>query len=437
MECIPTKRLKVKEIDISIEIDRLDTNVDLIIVVNNTRVNFFSKRLEYCENVEDEIHNDCVARNSQNLTTAGHAVTFVENFDLEQIALNSNIFVDALESIPVLRKKCARLGIKGNFDYPMTNDQEQCDEVNVKPFGQYEIETILDHDTVEHLYLVKWKGYDAELNTWEPVDHFGSNSNLLTDFRLMERRLSDDNIVAYKKIILLNCLLDEIMSPANQDPYILLNLNGKSASSYSPGDLWLLKRELKLNSMSLKMCRTDNQNKFRLNYEDILENAMKKLRIIVAFGSIEKLQEVCTHRKRFFNCMKFAEKHINRTIIEEGGSAPIEIENNCDFDLPPNDFTYITKCRPGPDVILSESPKWFCHCGSDCLSRTTCCPSINDSKHMYNRHGCLKSTRQTTIFECNSKCKCPSTCSNRVIQNSRKVCVSTSFIDIYFETEPV
>lgn len=178
----------------------------------------------------------------------------------------------------------------------------------------------------------------------------------------------------------------------------------------------------------------DNETKFQLNYQRILEKTMKNLWIIVAFESIDKLQDALKQRKRYLKCLKFWEEKINRTISQEEGCAPIEIENNCDFDSLPKGFTYITKCKSGPDVKVSEKPLWYCNCKSDCFSNTkTCCPNINDSKHSYNRKGCLKSLKQTTIFECNSRCKCPPTCSNRVIQNGRKV--SLSFFINNFETK--
>lgn len=40
----------------------------------------------------------------------------------------------------------------------------------------YEVEQILNHRAGEHgyEYLVKWKGYDAEYNTWEPESSFNT-----------------------------------------------------------------------------------------------------------------------------------------------------------------------------------------------------------------------------------------------------------------------
>lgn len=432
MDCRPNKRFKVQELNIKIEIDKCDTNGSPSIDVDDAEDKSFLKQRQYCVDNED---NGCMSQNSQNLTKAGRGEkgTSGENFELMQLALNSTILIDALESIPALKRKCGKLGIKGHFGYQKTSGEKKYGKL--KPCGQYYVERILDHNTVDHLYLTKWKGFDVEFNSWEPIDHFHSSSDLVFNFRLMERSLSEDNKVAYKKLILLDCLLDEILSAANQDPYLLLKLSRKSVSYYKPEDLTKLKKKLAIRRTPLKKCLMDNETKFRVNYERFLEKTMKDLYIIVAFESIEKLQDVSKHRRRYFKILKFWEEKINHTISQEEGCAPIELENNCDFDSPPNDFTYITKCISGPDVNICEEPIWFCNCDNDCFSNTqTCCPSINDSKHIYNRHGCLKSLKQTTIFECNSKCKCPSTCSNRVIQNGRKVSLSF-FINNFDQTD--
>lgn len=419
---------EVREMFFEIKLEKLKHNIIQSVLVDDEGLVPIPEPFECCEDIEHSYGHE--SQNSQNLTMADmcdagvilasqETVDDDKHFELMQLAFNSNVFVDALETISALKKKCARFGINGNFGYQETTN----DELNRNPFGQYEVERILDHDTEKHLYLIKWQGYDLEFNTWEPIDHLTSVSDLVYEFRLMERSVSEDNKVAYKKLLLLNCLLDEFVSPANEDPYVLLKLDGKSASDYKPEDLLKLKNTMQIKRVPLQKCLMGEARKFRLNYCRMLQKTMNVFRINAVFGSVEKLQETTRNRKRFFNCLKDWECNINWKIItQEEGFAPIQIENNCDFDLPPVEFTYITKCKSGPDVQISQEPSWFCNCDENCFSNTqTCCPSINGSKHIYNKQGCLKNLKQATIFECNSKCNCPSDCSNRVIQNSRKV----------------
>lgn len=351
-------------------------------------------------------------------------------FELTHLALNSIVSVDALESIPVLKRKCARLGIAANFDYRETSHENEYENSNSRPYGhgQYEVERVLDHDTVRHLYLTKWKEYAVEFSTWEPIDHFSSESDCVYNFRGMERRLSRENLVAYKKLILLGCLLDELISPANSDPYVLLKLYRKSVSNYTPEDLVKLKNKLKVRSTSFQKCLMENEEKLRINYSRKLEKTMTDFRINDTFNSIEKLQEVLKNRRKFLKSLKFWEAKINRTISRDGEGVPIEIENNCDFDLPTEDFTYITRCKAGPGVIISESPSRYCSCKTKCVPETpSCCPNKNDTELSYDRNGRLKNFQKPTIFECNSKCKCPPNCPNRVIQKGRKVSFNFPF----------
>lgn len=54
------------------------------------------------------------------------------------------------------------------------------------PAGEYEVEKILessiDNDLKEHLYLVKWKNYPASDNTWEPKRNLAGAQELVRDF---------------------------------------------------------------------------------------------------------------------------------------------------------------------------------------------------------------------------------------------------------------
>lgn len=345
----------------------------------------------------------------------------MNQFELMQRATSSTVLVSALETIAQLRIKCEKLGIKANLEYiePIERKIEKSEEATC---GQYEVERILDHDIVNHLYLIKWKGYDHSFNTWEPIDHLQKDGtrDLVSHFRLMERSLSEVKKIAFKKLIWLNCLVEEISAPANQDAILLIKLNGKCASEYKPRDLLLLKKELKRKCKNLEECI--NRHDFRFKYTLQLNKTLKDLRIIDTFESFEKLQEFSTLRRGVFNSLKSWEARINLAILKEEGCAPIEIENNVDLDLPPNDFNYISKCIPGPDVNISNEPVWYCDCKNGCLPEwKTCCPSVNRSKIIYNQHGSLKNPNQLQIFECNSKCKCSSSCPNRVIQKGRQV----------------
>lgn len=437
MASAPKRTRKLQKLNLKINLQRWDPSVKLTVIVSEDCFVSFSDIEDREQSEDDDSENssnatmdECDAGTSENFISRETVDCYDDKSSkLMHSALTSTVLVDALETIPALKKRCARLGINGNFGFTGTMNEK----LKRKSCGQYEIERILDHDTVNHLYLIKWKGYGLEFNTWEPIDHLDSVSHLVYDFRLMERNLNDKNKIAYKKLNLLICLLDELISPVNEDPYILLELNGKIASDYQPGDLMTLKSKVKTKRMLLQKHFASDNKQFRSDYSRVLEKAMKDFWIIVGYESIEELQDALKHRKTFFSSLKKWEATINNKISMQEGCAPIEIENNCDFDLPLNDFTYITECIPGPDVDIKRKPSWFCNCDSDCNSRAQhCCPTINGSNYIYNKQGSLRNLKQTTIFECNWKCRCPPTCSNRVIQNGRKVSFDCLFISFKF-----
>lgn len=58
--------------------------------------------------------------------------------------------------------------------------------------GEYEVETIVDSaidtDTMEHMFLVKWKNYPASDNTWEPKKNFKGSLDLVRKFEVAKKK---------------------------------------------------------------------------------------------------------------------------------------------------------------------------------------------------------------------------------------------------------
>merc|ERR1712107_831225 len=54
-----------------------------------------------------------------------------------------------------------------------------------KAEAEYEVESVVSKRETEEgkvEYLVKWKGYDASDNTWEPIDNLESSQELIDEF---------------------------------------------------------------------------------------------------------------------------------------------------------------------------------------------------------------------------------------------------------------
>lgn len=138
-------------------------------------------------------------------------------------------------------------------------------------------------------------------------------------------------------------------------------------------------------------------------------------------STVDRLEEL--EQKRFVEMMN------------SHGGAKISLENNLDFKSPPKHFKFISTPLYRQDVPQPD-PSFLigCECkGGDnngCVQSNCICISQNaDSKPVYSSDGTLLKEERGPIYECNSKCSCPLSCPNRVIQRGRQVPLILSRFD--------
>lgn len=60
------------------------------------------------------------------------------------------------------------------------------------PADEYEVEEIvesmIDADTMEHMYLIKWKNYPESDNTWEPKKNLKGSLSLVRQFDVKKKK---------------------------------------------------------------------------------------------------------------------------------------------------------------------------------------------------------------------------------------------------------
>jgi histone-lysine N-methyltransferase SUV39H len=256
----------------------------------------------------------------------------------------------------------------------------------------YEVEKVLGKKIDNNLvfYLIKWKNWNVEYNTWEPIENLTNCSELLKEFE-DGRMKSLEKFQKYTNFYPDTSKLEQYMLD-------LLNKGKNIESSIINVD-----------------CLYEKINTF-FNIES---SKCKKL--------IDKIKENITHmflyntRMEQLASLKDWENEMN-SITK--GKPSIKVENIVDLERAPQEFLYIDDYLPGLGVIIPDEPPIGCEC-STCDSKTKCCYAMCEGSFPYTSACRIRVPPGTPIYECNKRCICSHNCQNRVVQRGShmKLCV--------------
>lgn len=228
----------------------------------------------------------------------------------------------------------------------------------------YEVEYIADFKMIqgERFYLVKWVGWPEEASTWE------ASCNL--SCRILIKEFHED-------------FLKQLMEYFEQNQIswskLLISRNGLKKTTHT---------------------------------QRLFDALPKRFKYKSSYG--EKKIEFRSKLKQWQDTINAASQ----------GKPYVVVENEVDLELPPPNFTYISRNIPGNGVTIPEDPLIGCDCYSVCgLSSSTCvCRSngYSKSKHLYYENSLIRVKPGKPIYECNSRCKCSMKCPNRVVQKGSK-----------------
>uniref|UniRef100_A0A6A7FQG3 Histone-lysine N-methyltransferase Su(Var)3-9-like n=1 Tax=Hirondellea gigas TaxID=1518452 RepID=A0A6A7FQG3_9CRUS len=293
-------------------------------------------------------------------------------------------------------------------------EEEEEDGDNKQEKDEFEVEKILDYGKVKGKcsYQVRWRGYKTDDDTWEPLNNLTGCEAILLTFirtRLVERSKVKDSEELKSlllpcedgvKVLLRGAFFAQLTAPKqnNVDAVVHLLVSGKVRVKEMPE----LEEDID-KLMATKDCLSDRYHKMFFDLKQQLS-----------------LRECNQQRQRQLAELRRWEREMSRISC---APAPLCVVNDVDLSLPPDDFVYINNYIAAKGITIPEDPVVGCSC-TDCGgSQNTCCAKQMNSYFAYSKHGRLKVSLGTAIYECNKLCACVKTgsCYNRVVQKGRTV----------------
>ncbi|XP_016960821.1 histone-lysine N-methyltransferase Su(var)3-9 isoform X1 [Drosophila biarmipes] len=269
--------------------------------------------------------------------------------------------------------------------------------VKKPPKGEYIVERIecVEVEKYQPVFFVKWQGYAASKNTWESLAN-------LADCAQMEEFLERHQQLYETFIAKITSELEEKLEALP----LMENITVAEVDAFDP-------LNLQIDLILLAQYQAASSRSQR-EPQKIGERALRNMQLKRAQFS---------RRKQLVDLAKFEER-MNKV---EQPSPPIRVENNVDLDTIDSNFMYIQKNIIGEGVPKPEAGILGCKCCEEdgfeeCAPSTRCCARMASELFAYER-----STRRlrlrpgSAIFECNSRCACKETCSNRLVQHGRKL----------------
>jgi len=306
---------------------------------------------------------------------------------------------------------------------PCLNKEEQlislCENLKMKYCGRsnespqvYEVEDILDEAISKgrKFYLVKWKGYTEDHNSWEPKANLAGCKRALAAYGLKRKRDEEEEKLYGKKRLITLELLEKKLVKKD------LTLDSFMRTISKPND------EDIRRSLERPASKEELMKEFMKRHESKHGKAeaqveIKKMfyRLPITRRLVDEYQQKRGAQQRE---LKEWQAHLNQVTKDK---AKIFVLNDVDLEGSPKEFKYIDDYRAGEGVTIPDDPPMWCEC-SDCYTnRSGCCANEFGSEFAYDRYRRVKFSLGTPIYECNRRCPCSMDCVNRVVQQGRQI----------------
>ncbi|XP_011052330.1 PREDICTED: histone-lysine N-methyltransferase SUV39H1-A-like isoform X2 [Acromyrmex echinatior] len=258
----------------------------------------------------------------------------------------------------------------------------------------WEVEKILqkrEHRGQPH-YLIKWKNWDVNHNSWEPLQNLNceelvyefenERKELITQFKIMANFYPDKFDV--------ELLLARKYEKSNKT---IIDATDDAIVAIAGDTMYAeIRRYLNSNSRNTE-----------------LEQKIKRQMLFMLMLELRRDQLVS---------LKKWETEMNDVAK---GKPTIKVENLVDLAGAPQNFEYINEYESDEDQVkIPNDPPLGCQCEGICGTdkKSNCCFAQNNNKQTlpYTSTGQLRVIAGTPIYECNKRCTCDETCPNRVVQ---------------------
>lgn len=249
-----------------------------------------------------------------------------------------------------------------------------------------EIEEIINDEIIlgTQYYLVKWKKWSKGFNTWERFGALRKSPNLILKY--IKNKKTDEHANRFKYVNGIELMMSrKIISTIFE---IFRTETGLCLPGILPEDITGA-----LNSH-------DNGP---LHKQTLKLHYLQHFLTIISLNHFRKQQ-----------LMKL--QHWEFAINSHTPGYKIKVENNIDLEGPPDFFAYLNKYIPQTNIIIPDDPPIGCSCRRNCQSPEECCYEMSGCLKAYDNNKNIVVPPGNPVFECNKKCICSNSCSNRVVQ---------------------
>jgi len=269
---------------------------------------------------------------------------------------------------------------------------------------EYEVERIVDHRMVPNgafHYLVKWRNWPKESNTWEPAENLTNCNEMLRNYhKKLKVHKSDSASIGSPTYEDVEKFKRSLGHPTKENVESLMRTYAAKGCRKYP-----VPTEREIDNKILQLLELPKEKRDPMSVQEIKDDLLKR--------------EFHFKRQEQLRKLRMFELEMN---VLSPGEACIKVENLVDLEEISTSFTYVQDYLPGEGITIPDDPLVGCDCQPACSPDSgNCCGKKAGATFAYGPDHRLIVPVGTPIYECNKRCNCDISCLNRVVQNGRTV----------------